>query len=1433
MILLIGPLLLSLPSVQNRIVDRISKNISEKIGGDFQIKSLELKLDGQLGLRGVQVKDHRENPLLEIDQIETSIIEINKLIIGELDFRQLELNGVNLEVNKYHNDSINSLQILFNEIKSKRENQRSFQLKAQSILLNNAYFSYRDLVKPSNNYSIDSLNILLHDVDVQSEDIFARIINIQWYSNQYSDNNKNSVSGVLAYENGNDIAINDLLINYEKSKISGDISIDNLRGFINPLDGESTVDINFQNAVLYPGRLGLGQYFSSDYALDCSAQIKGSADDIKISDLLLKNDEFDFRGNIQFNDFLSENLTLSADINQLNASISAFKGINFPIEKELNNISVDYLSLNGNIALVNQSIQVDVNGDSNLGRLNIEGNIGRGLIQKNNPNKSTDLILDFQEFDLHQALKINDQLQLSGQIILNSPKLLVDNLPSFDWELYDFSSIYKNSIIDSIGSKGSIKNNEIIFNLDINSETLKHKGDYRIGYEQGIKYLQINNQFALDNKNNLLPIPKWDNSYFEGQLNTNLSGTDWRNLLGNIVFDELNIRNQNKTIPINTLSVVSQSIEGIRSISLLGDQQLKGHVWGQYQYTQLWKALSQALGKSLGYHTTSYQSTNEEFQFDLFFGKQFLSSLFPNVFESNDLKIIGQVSTQKNLFELQLNSNQMKYRNLKFEKLELLLKLQDFQHHNQCSISDFQRDEFELMNVSLVANGKNGDLNYTLSFVGNNQDEGEIKFNQFQNNDTLFIDFLDSSISYNGINWIIAATRNSQQQIIFEVPQNKLLIESFIIEGPDKSISLTRFNFDKENLIFELDVVNASLENIIQPSRDFTFMGTANVFIDYSTRSQDKLNFNANIKDFVLNNQYLGNTSFEIQQSNFEDFLDVDLNIVNSGLNHLEAQGQLWLDDNPRIDLDIDFNNFDINFLNRITNPSVNQIRGTILGNVRLYGPLDHLQHNGDLLLSNAGISIPFLNIDYSSDLVEVELLDQAFIFSDSQYFDSTYGTSTFLGGRIFHQDFKNWQLDLDAYSDRMLIVNRDNQEDTIFTGIGYIDGMAHVEGLTRSLFIEISGATQLGTSIRIPQLSDSDALLDTSFISFVDRNAVLDRSVSIKESLQSQMIRGITLEFNLDITDQAQFEIVTEPQFGSYLSGRGTGNLQLEIDTNGKFNMLGEYTVSQGYYNFRYLGLIDKDFEVLPESTIIWNGEPSEAQMSIDAVYQVPGGANPSVLLETPSFSKKIPTNVNIEIQGNMQRPDDPVFMIDFPNASGVVISEINYLLADPQNAQLQALSLLSQGIFIRDVSVSFAGITSNVFQAFSDIVSDLLGQEGDKLKMGLNYIQGDKSQILDVTTADRLGLSLSTQITDRVLIEGNLGVPIGGVEQTFILGDIRIDFILNQQGTLRARVFNRENELRYIGDELGYTQGVGLSYTVDFETFRDLLQKITTTPQ
>ncbi len=321
---------------------------------------------------------------------------------------------------------------------------------------------------------------------------------------------------------------------------------------------------------------------------------------------------------------------------------------------------------------------------------------------------------------------------------------------------------------------------------------------------------------------------------------------------------------------------------------------------------------------------------------------------------------------------------------------------------------------------------------------------------------------------------------------------------------------------------------------------------------------------------------------------------------------------------------------------------------------------------------------------------------------------------------------------------------------------------------------------------------------------------------------------KGLDLSIDLEIDNNADIEITIDTENGSYLSGKGLGNLLMEIDTDGKFNIYGDFATTSGIYNFKNLGLIDKKFNVKSGGTIVWDGDPLQAQMDIEALYEVPGGSNPALLLDNPNFNKKIPTDVQINLKGDLAKPDNPDFEIFFPNTSSTVTSEINYKLIDPEVRQLQAISLLSQGVFINEVSVSIEGLTNNIYEKVSDVFSEILGGNQGPLKVGLNYLQGDKSEILDIKTEDRFGVTLSTKISDKILFNGKIGVPIGGIEETLIIGDVEIEFLLNEDGTLKAKVFNRENEFRYIGDELGYTQGMGLSYQVDFESFREILSKL-----
>jgi hypothetical protein len=154
--------------------------------------------------------------------------------------------------------------------------------------------------------------------------------------------------------------------------------------------------------------------------------------------------------------------------------------------------------------------------------------------------------------------------------------------------------------------------------------------------------------------------------------------------------------------------------------------------------------------------------------------------------------------------------------------------------------------------------------------------------------------------------------------------------------------------------------------------------------------------------------------------------------------------------------------------------------------------------------------------------------------------------------------------------------------------------------------------------------------------------------------------------------------------------------------------------------------------------------------------------------------------------------------------------------------------MSLVAQGSFYNTEGIGAQGaITGNLVEGASGLIDKLFTDEDGKFKVGLDYTQAQRTPDQN-QTGDRVGMSFQTQISDRVLINGRFGVPVGGTTESFVFGDVEVNLLLNESGSLRANAFNRESDIQFIGEELAYTQGVGISYSVDFQNFRDLLYKI-----
>jgi hypothetical protein len=174
----------------------------------------------------------------------------------------------------------------------------------------------------------------------------------------------------------------------------------------------------------------------------------------------------------------------------------------------------------------------------------------------------------------------------------------------------------------------------------------------------------------------------------------------------------------------------------------------------------------------------------------------------------------------------------------------------------------------------------------------------------------------------------------------------------------------------------------------------------------------------------------------------------------------------------------------------------------------------------------------------------------------------------------------------------------------------------------------------------------------------------------------------------------------------------------------------------------------------------------------------------------------------------------------------SSVLKSEIQYKLDDKDVRQTQALYLLSTGSFMSTDGFSQGDLSGTFAETASSLLGGIIKSDNDKFNVGLNYISADKR--IGQEADGQFVATVSSQVNERITINGKVGVPVGGINESAIVGDIEVQYRINEDGTANLRLFNKENDISYVGQGIGYTQGVGISYEVDFDTFSELVNKI-----
>tara|TARA_R100000935_G_scaffold58925_2_gene100124 strand:- start:30310 stop:34593 length:4284 start_codon:yes stop_codon:yes gene_type:complete len=1423
-----------LPFVQTRFAKYATTEINKEFGTNINIDRLRISLiSWDTSLKGVYIEDYKQDTLFYIDNLSTSILNVRNLVNGKLEFGDIAIERLNFKLRTYQDDKSTNLEVFIDKLDDKKPRAPGtppFYFSSSDVEISDSKFKLIDENRETTEMlNFVDLNISASDFTIVGPDVTANIQKMSF----------NSKRGVVVNEMATEfkytkqqMRFDSLSIKTPQSNLLGKVIFnyerEDFKDFLNKvkIDAEfveSTVALNEVN-LLY-------NEFGSDIIVSFSTMVDGVLNDLNTNDLFLTTDNTGIRGDFNFKNLFT-------------------KDVGFVLEANMRNVTSSYYELR---ALLPNILDVLPSSIQKLGQFTVRGD---ALITESSINTKANIntligssYVDLELTDIDHI----DDASYKGFVslidfdlgnLIESDKVGITNL-DFNVEGKGMVMEYLNTEV--IGQVYSINFNGYDYK-DINvSGILKEQL-----FDGSLLCSDENMQFSFkgladfaENRNNFNFIASVDYadlkkiniindsvSIFKGDINMDISGNSLDNIVGDIKFTKTNYQNKNETYYFEDFKVSSTfENDSTRIIDINSPDIITGYLKGNFRVKELGRLLQNSLGSIYTNYRPFNISANQRLAFNFKIYNKIVDVFFPEVKFDPNTFIRGNIIADEGDFKLTFKSPSIVAYGNELDSIDVKIDNKNPLFNTYVSIGDLATPYYDVKDFNLINTTLKDTLFFRTEFKGGSEYNDSYNLNfyhTFNKENKSVIGLKTSDVSFKGNKWILNKDGNSKNKVILNKTLDSITIEEVVMNNNEQEqIRLRGQLADSTYKDIELQFKIVSLGKITPAIDSLKLHGEVNGTLNVLQKDNVYLpSSNLNIKNFGVNNITLGDLAIGIVGNrDLTDFV-VNTSLVDSGFEKLSVVGNISnREEIPQTNLIVDFNKFNLEPFSPLGEGIITNIRGLLQGSAILKGPINNPNWSGVLSLNEAGIAIPYLNVDYSfAPYSRVKLSDQTFHFQKIKLTDVAMSTKATLDGTITHRLFKDWSLDLDVdtNNDRFLILNTPFKEEVLYYGAGYLNGTGRIFGPTTALTINVDGETARGTSLKIP-ISDVVSVGDFSFINFVGKK-VEDAE---KGQRVLKEVEGLELAFNLDVTPDAEVEIVVDTKTGSSLRGTGAGILFIEINTNGKFNMYGDFVVVTGQFRYKFGGIIDKTFKVKPGGNITWEREPLAAQLNMEAVYSL--NANPAPLLDNPGYTRRIPTDVVVRLTGELESPVID-WRIEFPGTNSIVKSELEYRLQDPTIAEKNALFLLAQGSFVNEqTGINQQAVTGNLLQSASGILNSLLAGDNDKLNFGLSYEQGILDRTTDIQTENRLGVTLSTQISDRVLLNGRVGVPVGGVTETVVAGDVEVQILLNEEGTLSAKIFNRENEIQqFLADRQGYTQGVGLSYQVDFDSFKELLRKI-----
>ena len=923
---------------------------------------------------------------------------------------------------------------------------------------------------------------------------------------------------------------------------------------------------------------------------------------------------------------------------------------------------------------------------------------------------------------------------------------------------------------------------------------------------------------------------------FTTKMKLNLVGTNLNDFEGDASFSHTHISNGKKTIALDTLKLITERVDSDRYLNLFSDL-IEINADGDFTYGDLisdlprlykeyWMVIENKREVIDNYYKTAipYATPDYRVNFNVLLKKANpLLSLFNQealisdnsriggTFAKSDRKasfnVIGLCSKLQ-LGSVKLINTRLNYNSSKSLDHPFVDGSGIFYSQKQHFSNSFKTDG---CNLEIIWNN---DKVLFKTYLLQKKSDNYLGLNGnlilSEGNKNFFFDKIDLKL-------LETEWKGDSANIIWK--EKEVEIKHFLLTNNEQSLSVTGAISDdpEKDLHFELK------EFGIKPfgtALDRKVEGKINGDIVFSNllSKNFKLDFDGGIQDFKVDSFLIGNINGQTEWSSVKEQFDVAFTLSRDSIPNMDIKGFVKPYENNRLGLTAKLDNFSLQSFEPFIKDYFSDIKGDCNGTLAITGTLLKPDIRGNIHVGNGGFKFNFLNTRYTfSD--DIHFDTSSIRFDQTTLFDTT-GSKCVVNGEIRHNRFQDIAFSIKGKFNDMLVMNTTESDNKLFYGKAIASGSMSVTGPLDNILVYINARNEANSKIFIP-INTAESLGGNAFVTFkASKKAIVVKDPDDDEDkilVEDKEPSLTTVKLDLDLNPSMDFEMILDKQTGDIISGNGSGNLSLNANTNGDFDLFGTYTFNKGRYNFTLLNLVNKKFDIVKGSAISWNGDPLNGNMDIRAVIEERAplsdilSAADTAWLNHPSIKKRYPVVVNLFVKGKLMHPeisykiqikDYPLTVTSQTGASlpldTYVRSFLQQLDVNEQQLNRQVFSLL---VFRRFFSINDGngglagqGAAGTVSNLLSNQLSNWISQVDDNLTVDID-LNGFSAQAL----ADlRLRLTYSPDWANnrfRVIRDGSFTNNQNKTSASSIAGDWSLEYLITKDGTLRLRMFTKNN--------------------------------------